>query len=99
VAHVMHEDDAEVGALAHRISKEATIHVSVATGLEHERTAQFIAVLFEPFPAGQDGVTRDAWVTAGDDAEWLAASVNLDGADGACDFHGTRSSVIVLPLW
>lgn len=82
VALVMHEQNTEVGLRRIRRYDNAAIHVRMSAGFPHQCRSQVVQMLLDIAPAFQNRASRNFRQTTGDDPEWLAFGVSIDGSDG-----------------
>lgn len=87
VIDILHEDDAQIRALAHRLSEQAPVHITVPPGLEHDRSPDLICIFLNPGAAIQDGLPGDSGCTARDDPERLASRMGLYRAEEPTGLH------------
>src|SRR5258708_7356652 len=84
---IVYKDHAKVGRRRHGVGKVATIHIRMPTRLEHQRTADFVGVRFQPRTTLYDRVTLRARQTARYDAKRFAARMHFNGRYGSVNFH------------
>ena len=81
VAFVVHEQDAEIAVRRIGRQQQATVHIGMTPGFEHQRLAEVVVMIANVPAARQYGVAFQFGKTRYNDPERLPAGVHVNGPD------------------